>query len=347
MIILLEKYQKFKSVLSHPNDYFEQYSIADNPIFGNDAFYTRSYLNSEYQLDISTFNEFKKELKEIILKYKYILGYLTSIEKILIEENKKLDDEYFNLNKSSTKGQSFLEMFTMPDYYNHVLDFKIIYQKNISRLNNSFIKTKDSLKPLSFYLEYVKNNSFFITFDKPYEIQDIYLDFYKDITYSIFGIKENGSMENIYENVSSTEKLFINTNETKYKKIFVTGIQNLNGLIKEIKVFSYAKDEILEKNGYLVYLLENMNIIKEYIIVSDDSTELYGFDKKTYYKMIELLASNEKLCIEKYFNKQYKLEKNVNIENQSTDSLYILELFSVTQNKSNELKFFAKEITLT
>lgn len=341
---MLEKYKQFKTVLNNPNDYFEQYSIGNNPLFGNTAFFSNEYLDNEYELNISTFNDFKQELEEIILKYKYILGYLTSIENRLIEENRLLDEEYFDLNKYSTKGQSFLKMFSMPDNYNNVMDFKIIYQKNITRLNDSFIKTKDSLEPLKFYLEYIGNNSMFITFDKPYEIRDIFLDFYEEITYSIFGVKEDDTMENIYSNISSSEKLFINTNETKYKKIFITGINALNSLIKEIKIFSYAETDIPEKNGYLVYMLEDMKKIKNYIIVSDDPTEIYGFDKKTYQKMIELLTSNEQLCIEKYFNNQYKLEKNINIDNKLTDSFYILEFFKKTQNKSNELKIFAKEI---
>lgn len=340
---MLKKYKQFKTVLNNPDDYFEQYSIGNNPLFGNTAFFSNEYLDNEYELSISIFNDFKHELEEIILKYKYILGFLTSVENRLIEENRLLDEEYFNLNKYSTKGQSFLKMFNMPDNYNNVMDFKIVYQKNITKLTDTFIKTKDSLNPLSFYLEYIGNNSMFITFDKPYEIRDIFLDFYDEITYSIFGVKEDDTMENIYSNISSSEKLFINTNETKYKKIFITGINDLNNLIKEIKIFSYTETDIAEKNGYLVYLLGDLKNIKNYIIVSDDPTELFGFDKNTYSKVMELLTTNEQLCIEKYFNNQYKLEKNINIENKLTDSLYILEFFKKTQNKSNELKIFAKE----
>lgn len=340
---MLEKYKQFKTALKNPNDYFEQYSINDNPLFGNKAFFSNEYLDNEYKIDISVFNDFKHELEEVLLKYKYILGYLTSVEESLKEQNKLLDEEFFDLNKYSTKGQSFLKMFSIPEYYNNVMNFKIVYQKNITKLTDTFIKTKDSLEPLKFYLEYIDNNSFFISFDKLYDIRDIFLDFYNEITYSIFGVKEDDSMEIIYSNVSSSDKLFINTGKIKYKKLFITGINELNNLIREIKIFSYSETNIPEKNGYLVYLLENLQNIKDFIIVSDTSTEIYGFDKKTYPKMIELLTSNEQLCIEKYFNNQYKLEKNVNIENKLTDSFYILEFFKKTQNKSNEFKIFAKE----
>ena len=340
---MLEKYKQFKTVLRNPNDYFEQYSIGDNPLFGNVDFFSNEYLDNEYELNVSTIYEFKHELEEVLLKYKYILGFLTSIENSLIEQNKLLDAEYFDLNKYSTKGQSFLKMFNMPDYYNNVIDFKIVYQKNITKLTDTYIKTKDSLEPLKFYLEYIGNNSFFISFDDLYEIRDIFLDFYNEITYSIFGVKEDDTMENIYSNISSSEKLFINTGTIKYKKLFITGIDDLNSLIKEIKIFSYSETDIPEKNGYLVYMLEDMNKIKDFIVVSDTETELYGFDKNIYQKMMELLTSNEQLCIEKYFNNQYRLEKNVNIENKLTDSFYILEFFKKTQNKSNELKIFAKE----
>lgn len=341
---MLEKYKQFKTTLKNSDSYFEKYSLNDNPLFGNKVFFSNEYLDNEYELDISVLNDFKHELEESLLKYKYILGYLTSIEKTLEDENMLLDEEYFELNKYSTKGQSFLKMFNMPDHYNNVVDFKIIYQKNITKLTDMFIKTKDSLDSLKFYLEYVGNNSFFIIFDSCYEIRDIFLDFYDEITYSIFGVKEDDTMENIYSNISSSEKLFINMNNNKYKKLFITGINDLNTLIKEIKIFSYSETEIPEKNGYLVYMFD-VNKIKEFILVSDTNTELYGFDKNTYKKMIELLISNENLCIEKYFNDQYKMKKNVNIENKLTDSFYILEFFKKTQNKSNELKIFAKEKT--
>lgn len=340
---MLEKYKQFKTILKNPDDYFEQYSINDNPLFGNKAFFSNEYLDNEYQLDISIFNDFKHELEETLLKYKYILGFLSSIEASLIEENKLLDEEFFNLNKYSTKGQSFLKMFKMPDYYNNVMDFKIVYQKNITKLTDTFIKTKNSLEPLKFYLEYINNNSFFISFDNLYEIRDIFLDFYKDITYSIFGVKEDDTMENIYENISSSEKLYINTKTNKYKKLFITGINDLNSLIKEIKIFSYTETDIPDKFGYLVYMFDNLKNIKDFIVVSDAPTEIYMFDKNTYLKMISLLSSNEQLCIEKYFNDRYKIEKNTNIENKFTDCFYILEFFNKTHNKSNEFKIFAKE----
>lgn len=341
---MIEKYKQFKSILRNPNDYFERYSIGKNPLFGNSSFFLNDYLDNNYELSISDLNEFKIELEEVLLKYKYILGFLTNREKELIEYNKMLDEEYFELNNYSTKGQNFLRMFKMPEHYNNVIDLKVVYQKNITKLNDTFIKTKDSLEPLKFYLDYIGTNSFYIVFDDLYEIRDIFIDFYNTITFSLFGVKEDDTMENIYSNVSSNEKLFINTNETKYKKIFVTGISDLNNLLKDIKVFSYSETDIIEKNGFLVYFIEDLKNIKEIIIVSDDETELYGFDKKTYENMINLLTSNESLCIEKYFNNQYKLERNVNIETKE-ESMFILEFFRKNKNKSNELKIFAKEKT--
>lgn len=343
---MLEKYQQFKKILKNPNDYFEKYSIGSNPLFGNTSFFSNEYLDNEYELKIATINEFKHELEEVLIKYKYLLGYLSYIETNLIEMNKLLDEEFFDLNQTSTKGQSFLRMFEMPEHYNNVMDFKIVYQKNITKLNDTFIKTKDSLEQLSFYLEYVGTNSFFIVFDDLYDIRDIYIDFYNELTYSLFGVKEDDTMENLGSNLTSSEsKLIINTGETKYKKIFVTGIADINSSLKEVKIFSYKETDISEKNGFLVYYIEDLSNIKEYIIVSDDETELYAFDKTTYENVINLLTSNESSCIEKYFNEQYKLEKNTNIENKNDSSMFILEFFKRTQTKSNELKIFAKERT--
>lgn len=340
---MLDNYKQFKKVLKNPNDFYEKNSIGKEPLFGSRAFFSDEYLDNSFEIDVSFINEFKHEIQELILKYKYVLGFLTSIENKLIQENKLLDEEFFELNQYSTKGQSFLKMFKMPDHYNHVLDYKIVYQKNIAKLDDTFIKTKDSLEPLKFYLQYIDNHSFFIVFDKEYEIRDIFLDFYNTVTYSIFGVKNDDTMENIYDNVTSDQKLFINTNSSKYKKIFVTGISDINNLLKEIKIFSYSETNIAEKNGYLVYMLEDLNKIKEFILVSDDNTNLYIFDKKIYPKVIELLTSNEQLCIDKYFNEQYIIDKNINIENHFFDSVYILEFFKNTDSKSNALKIFAKE----
>lgn len=341
---MIKKYKEFKKIFNHSDDFYEKYSIDDNDLFGNTSFYSDEFLENNYKLPISTINKFKQELQETYLKYKYIYGFLEKKEKELKEQNVQLDKEFLELNEYSTKGQSFLKMFDMPDYYNNVIDYKIIYQKNITKVNDVFVKTKDSLEPLSFYLEYVGENSFFITFDNLYIIRDIFLDFYDNVTYSIFGVKKDDTMENLFSNVDSTNKFFTNTNETKFKKLFITGIKDINQLLRNIKIFSYTDINLSEKNGFLVYNLQKLENIKEFIIVSDDETELFLFDRNTYLNVINMLSTNEKLCIESFFTTQYKVQKNVNIKNTQHNELFIVEYFKKTQFKSNELKIFAKEV---
>lgn len=339
----INNYKTFKKIFNSNDNYFESNSIDDNGLFGIKDFYSEDYLNNNYQLKVLTINKCIRELEETLLKYKYVLGCLEDVEKNLIIENQKLDQEFFKLSEVSTKGQSFLKMFKLPEHYNHVLDTKIVYQKNITIINDKFIKTKNSLSTLNFYLEYIQDNSFFVIFDKPYIIRDIFIDFYNNKTFSIFGVKEDGTMEIIKENINSNEKFLVNTNENKYSKLFVTGISDINKFLKDIKIFSYIETNIANQNGFVTYFLNDLNKFTEFIIVSDDETNTYLFDEFTYNNLLNLLATNEKLCLEKYFNDEYIVPKNVKIKNTFKNKMYLVEYFNRNQVQSNEIKIFAKE----
>ena len=339
----IENYKLFKKTLNNNDSYFENNSIGENELFGLKDFYSSKYLNNDYEIDISTIKIIVQELEEVLLKSKYVLGCFKDIELKLLEQNKKLDAEFFDLNQISTKGQSFLRMFKLPEHYNHILDTKIIYQKNIISVNDKFIKTKNSLNSISFYLDYHSSSSFFIVFDKEYYIRDIFIDLYKERTFSIFGVKKDGTMELIKDNIKSKTSFITNTNENKYNKIFVSGISDINNLLKEVKVFSYIEDDVANKNGYVTYFLDDLNKFSEYIFVSDDETKIYLFNETTYNDVINLLATNENLCISKYFNKEFEVQKNIKIENSFENKMYLLEFFNKKQVQSNELKIFAKE----
>lgn len=339
----VNNYKTFKKVFNSDNNYFESNSIDDNNLFGIKDFYSEDYLNNNYQIKVSTINKCISELEEILLKYKYVLGCLEDIEKNLIAQNQNLDQEFFKLSKISTKGQSFLKMFKLPEHYNHVLDTKIVYQKNISIINDKFVKTKDSLSNINFYLEYIQDNSFFVIFDKSYIIRDIFIDFYSEKTFSIFGVKEDGTMEIIKENVNSNYKFIVNTNGNKYIKLFVTGISDINKFLKDIRVFSYIETNIANQNGFVAYFLNDLNKFTEFIIVSDDETSVYLFDEFTYNNLLNLLATNEPLCLNKYFNNEFLVPKNIKIKNTFKNKMYLVEFFNKNQVQGNEIKIFAKE----
>lgn len=338
---MIEKFKNFKKHMRNSGEFFEKTSIYDNQLFGIEDFYSRSYLSGNYKIPITTINECYYELSELNAKYKFVYGYLQGIEKILKDENVKLDEEYFKLQDVSVKGESFLRMFELPDHYNNVIDYDVVYMKNLQILSDSVVKTNDSLQELSFYLTYIDKHSFFIELDNLYSIQDIFLEFYNEFTISIFGVKEDETMENIFSNVSTNKKLYINTNENKYKRLFITGVGDINNYIKQIKVYSYQDDVNSLNNGFIVYRLKDVKNINEFITVSDSNTELYQFTEKEYNEILSLITDEQKI-IEKFFTEEFKLEKNTKMALDANRN-FIIDFFNTKQNSSNLLIFYGKE----
>lgn len=338
---MIEKFKQFKKHMRNSDEFFENTSIYNNKLFGVEDFFSKSYLSGNYNIPISTLNEFFYELSELNSKYKFVYGYLKGIEKMIKDENVKLDEEYFKLKEVSVKGESFLKMFELPDHYNNVIDYDIVYMKNLKIVSDTVIKTNDSLQELKYFITYINKHSFFIELDKLYSIQDIFLEFYNEFNISIFGVKENDTMENIFSNVSTNKKLFTNTNESKYKKIFVTGVGDINNYIKQIKVYSYKENSNSLNNGIIIYRLKNIDNINEFVSVSDSDTELYQFTEAQYKEILSLIYDENKI-IEKFFNDEFKLKKN---EKKLLDKNknFIVDFFNLKQNSSNLLKFYGKE----
>lgn len=338
---MIEKFKKFKQHMRNSGEFFEKTSIYNNQLFGIEDFYSKSYLVGNYKIPISSINECFYELAELNSKYKFVYGYLQGIEKILKDENSKLDEEYFKLQDVSVKGDSFLNMFSLPDHYNNVIDYDIVYIKNLHIVSDNVIKTNDSLQELSFYLTYVDKHSFFIELDNLHSIQDIFLEFYNEFTISIFGVNDKDTMENIFSNVSTNKKLYTNTNENKYKRIFVTGVGNINDYIKQIKVYSYQDNSNNLNNGFIIYRLKNIDNINEFIAVSDSETKLYQFSEHEYKEILTLITDEQKI-IDKFFTDEFRLEKN-NKKILDKNKNFIIDFFNIKQNHSNLLKFYGKE----
>lgn len=338
--MFLEQYKhSFKS-----NNIYENTSIGDNELFGLADYYTKEYLNNTYQINIKLLNDFLKTLEDIDNKFKFIDSYLENYLKLLETESINLDKEYNKINNSlSTKGQSFLNMFELNDNYNYVFDDNIIYYKNILDNGSSYIKDDYSLIQIDYRIENINNNSFFIHLGNLEYIEDIFIEFYNEINFSIFGSKEDNTLELIFNNIESkSNKLFKIQNDVKYNKFYIISNKEITNYIKNIKVYKKSDASVLNKYGYIVRKLTNLNKFTDIIFVNDSNTSLYLYDKETYSKVINDIGNDIK---SEFINNNYLVKKNINVSNTfGFKELYLLEFFDINNNISLHTKIYGKEI---
>lgn len=338
--MFLEQYKhSFKS-----NNIYENTSIGDNELFGLADYYTKEYLNNTYQINIKLLNDFLKTLEDIDNKFKFIDSYLENYLKLLETESINLDKEYNKINNSlSTKGQSFLNMFELNDNYNYVFDDNIIYYKNILDNGSSYIKDDYSLIQIDYRIENINNNSFFIHLGNLECIEDIFIEFYNEINFSIFGSKEDNTLELIFNNIESkSNKLFKIQNDVKYNKFYIISNKEITNYIKNIKVYKKSDASVLNKYGYIVRKLTNLNKFTDIIFVNDSNTSLYLYDKETYSKVINDIGNDIK---SEFINNNYLVKKNINVSNTfGFKELYLLEFFDINNNISLHTKIYGKEI---
>ena len=338
--MFLEQYKhSFKS-----NNIYENTSIGDNELFGLADYYTKEYLNNTYQLNIKLLNDFLKTLEDIDNKFKFIDSYLENYLKLLETESINLDKEYNKINNSlSTKGQSFLNMFELNDNYNYVFDDNIIYYKNILDNGSSYIKDDYGLIQIDYRIENINNNSFFIHLGNLECIEDIFIEFYNEINFSIFGSKEDNTLELIFNNIDSkSNKLFKIQNDVKYNKFYIISNKEITNYIKNIKVYKKSDASVLNKYGYIVRKLTNLNKFTDLIFVNDSNTSLYLYDKETYSKVINDIGNDIK---SEFINNNYLVKKNINVSNTfDFEELYLLEFFDINNNISLQTKIYGKEI---
>lgn len=341
--IFLERYEKFKQHFNENSNVYENTSIGENPLFGLNEYFSPEYFDNNMQLKMEFINDFSKELHRTMLKYKFINSYLKEHYLTLEEESKKLDNEYTELCKNiSVKGQAFLDMFSLPEHYNFVIDAKTVYIKNITEYKNITMKTTETMEEISYYLDYINNNSFFINLDDYYKINSFFLNFYNHYTISIFGVKEDGTMENLFDEVNTSQEVFINRIESKYKKIYILSKSEIVEYIKDIKIFAYNKNDS-EKYGYLIKKLSNLDNLSSIIVVNDVNTSFYMYSSQECSSFIKQLNVNEELAKEKYINDNFKINTNSEIILDNINELYILEFFDYNNHKSYNTNFYAKE----
>ena len=332
-----EKYIEFIKQFKE-NSLYEKNSIDDNELFGIKEFLSDDYLNNNFYLDKNIFIKCKNELEKVLFKYNFIFNSYKEYEKRLKSEIEKLDREYFELDKVSSLGNKFFSMKSLKEYYNYVIPYDIIYKRNLVFTNESVIKSNEALEEIAFTIREEKN-SIFVYFNKGLSnIQDIFINLYNEFTISIFGIKENGSLENIVSNRNSFDKLFINSSSTLFKGIFITGIGNLTGYIKELKIYEYTKGTI-KKKGLITYKLKNLEKLNKIFYGSNSGTKIYKLKTKEYNEFLKILNSDNFSSI---LNENKEIQKNLEYDLQDENDIIIIEVFEQNINISDKLNFFGK-----
>lgn len=332
-----EKYIEFIKQFKE-NSLYENNSIDDNELFGIKEFLSEEYLNNNFYLDKDIFIKCKNELEKILFKYNYIFNSYKEYENRLKNEIEKLDKEYFELDKVSSLGNKFFLMKSLKEYYNYVIPYDVIYKRNLVFTNESVIKSNETLEEIAFTIKEEKN-SIFVYFNKGLSnIQDIFINLYNEFTISIFGIKENGSLENIVSNKNSSDKLFINTSSTLFKGIFITGIGNLTGYIKELKIYEYTKGTI-RKKGLIAYKLKNLEKLNKIFYGSNSGTKIYKLKTKEYNEFLKILNTDNFSSI---LNENKEIQKNLEYDLYDGNDIVIVEIFEQNTNISDKLNFFGK-----
>lgn len=332
-----EKYIKFIEQFKE-NSLYENNSIDNNELFGIKEFLDKEYLNNNFYLDKDIFIKCKNELEKVLFKYNFILNFYKEYENKLKNEIEKLDKEYFELDKVSSLGNKFFTMKTLKEYYNYIVPYDVVYKKNLIFTNDSVIKSDETLEEIDFTIKEEKN-SVFIYFNKGLtNIQDIFVNLYNEFTISIFGIKEDDSLENIVSNRNSSDKLFINTSSILFKGIFITGIRNITGYIKELKIYEYVKGSI-KKNGILAYRLKDLKKINKIFYGSNSGTKIYKLKTEEYNEFLKILNTNNFNSI---LSENKEIKKNLEYDLNEENEIIIIEIFNQNINISDKLNFFGK-----
>ena len=332
-----EKYIKFIEQFKE-NSLYENNSIDNNELFGIKEFLDKEYLNNNFYLDKDIFIKCKNELEKVLFKYNFILNFYKEYENKLKNEIEKLDKEYFELDKVSSLGNKFFTMKTLKEYYNYIVPYDVVYKKNLIFTNDSVIKSDETLEEIDFTIKEEKN-SVFIYFNKGLtNIQDIFVNLYNEFTISIFGIKEDDSLENIVSNRDSSDKLFINTSSILFKGIFITGIGNITGYIKELKIYEYVKGSI-KKNGILAYRLKDLKKINKIFYGSNSRTKIYKLKTEEYNEFLKILNTNNFNSI---LSENKEIKKNLEYDLNEENEIIIIEIFNQNINISDKLNFFGK-----
>jgi hypothetical protein len=309
-------------------------------LFGLKDYLKEDYFKNSLKVDKHIFEEIREELKKTLFKYNYILDSYNRYNENLEEEIDMLEKEYLELNKVSSLGNQFFLMNSLKEFYNNIITYQIVYNQNLTILDNSVIKNENSLTEIPFNMR-EENGSLFIYFnDGSHNIQNIFLEFFNDFPISIFGIRENDTLVNIVSNVDNKQKLYINTLKESFKGIFITGFNKISGFLKDCKVYDYKKNQI-RKTGVLIYRFSTKEKIKKIFYFSNSSTELYLLNKEEYQEFLKIV-NKDILQWNKILNIKNKINKNKEYDNKQGE-YFLVEVFGKDVNYSDKINIFGSD----
>lgn len=309
-------------------------------MFGLKDYLKEDYFKNSLNVDKQIFEEIREELKKTLFKYNYILDSYNRYNNNLEEEIDMLEKEYLELNKASSLGNQFFLMNSLKEFYNNIITHQIVYNQNLTILDNSVIKNENSLTEIPFNIR-EENGSLFIYFnDGSHNIQNIFLEFFNDFPISIFGIRENDTLVNIVSNVDNKQKLYINTLKESFKGVFITGFNKISGFLKDCKVYDYKKNQI-RKTGVLIYRFSTKEKIKKIFYFSNSSTELYLLNKEEYQEFLKIV-NKDILQWNKILNIKNKINKNKEYDNKQGE-YFLVEVFGKDVNYSDKINIFGSD----
>nr|DAF07431.1 MAG TPA: hypothetical protein [Caudoviricetes sp.] len=309
-------------------------------MFGLKDYLKEDYFKNSLKVDKHIFEEIREELKKTLFKYNYILDSYNRYNNNLEEEIDMLEKEYLELNKVSSLGNQFFLMNSLKEFYNNIITHQIVYNQNLTILDNSVIKNENSLTEIPFNMR-EENGSLFIYFnDGSHNIQNIFLEFFNDFPISIFGIRKNDTLVNIVSNIDNKQKLYINTLKESFKGIFITGFNKISGFLKDCKVYDYKKKQI-RKTGVLIYRFSTKEKIKKIFYFSNSSTELYLLNKEEYQEFLKIV-NKDILQWNKILNIKNKINKNKEYDNKQGE-YFLVEVFGKDVNYSDKINIFGSD----
>lgn len=309
-------------------------------MFGLKDYLKEDYFKNSLKIDKQIFEEIREELKKTLFKYNYILDSYNRYNDNLEEEINMLEKEYLELNKVSSLGNQFFLMNSLKEFYNNIITHQIVYNQNLTILDNSVIKNESSLTEIPFNIR-EENGSLFVYFnDGSHNIQNIFLEFFNDFPISIFGIRENDTLVNIVSNVDNKQKLYINTLKDSFKGIFITGFNKISGFLKDCKIYDYKKNQT-RKTGVLIYRFTTKEKIKKIFYFSNSSTELYLLNKEEYQEFLKIVTKDI-LQWNKILNIKNKINKNKEYENKQRE-YFLVEVFGKDVNYSDKINIFGSD----
>lgn len=309
-------------------------------MFGLKDYLKEDYFKNSLNVDKQIFEEIREELKKTLFKYNYILDSYNRYNNNLEEEIDMLEKEYLELNKASSLGNQFFLMNSLKEFYNNIITHQIVYNQNLTILDNSVIKNENSLTEIPFNIR-EENGSLFIYFnDGSHNIQNIFLEFFNDFPISIFGIRENDTLVNIVSNVDNKQKLYINTLKESFKGVFITGFNKISGFLNDCKVYDYKKNQI-RKTGVLIYRFSTKEKIKKIFYFSNSSTELYLLNKEEYQEFLKIV-NKDILQWNKILNIKNKINKNKEYDNKQGE-YFLAEVFGKDVNYSDKINIFGSD----